>query len=160
MADQQDVHELVAMLVADPVNPPDLTVLNGYIGPSTVDKCVRLYRSSAMNIWLDIPEDQIKGRSTIGPTPTSPWGENIIWMRREDARNLDENTSVVGASRDVSAHSEAAGGTRPGTASGTVVNIYLGAGGAVSTRPAPDGGGRPIGGGGVTGPAQLFPPRW
>jgi hypothetical protein len=94
MTDQHDVNALVAMLVLDAAHPPDLAVLNGYIGPSTVDGCVRLYRSSAMNIWLDIPEDQIKGRSTIGPNSTSPGVEDIIWVSRVDARRLRENTST------------------------------------------------------------------
>jgi hypothetical protein len=94
MTDQQDVNALVAMLVEDPANPPDLAVLNGYIGPSTVDGCVRLYRSSAMNIWVDIPEDQIKGRSTIGPNSMDPFVVDIIWMSREDSGRLRENTST------------------------------------------------------------------
>jgi hypothetical protein len=94
MTDQQDVNALVAMLVPDAAHPPDLAVLNGYIGPSTVDGCVRLYRSSAMNIWLDIPKDQIKGRSTIGPNSKSPGVEDIIWMRRVDAVRLRENRST------------------------------------------------------------------
>ena len=96
MADQQDMHPLVALLVDNPANPPNLAVLNGYIGPSTDDNNIRLYRSSAMNYWLDIPEDQIKRRSTIGPHPASPWGENIIWMDQGDAAALQEQTSSTG----------------------------------------------------------------
>jgi hypothetical protein len=94
MADQQDVNPLVAMLVKNPEDPPDLIVLNGYIGPSPDDNSIRLWTSADMSLFVDIPTDLIKGRSTIGPDSRRPFVEDIIWIGREDALLLSE-TPVV-----------------------------------------------------------------
>jgi len=151
----EKVPEFVARLVEDPAKPPDLTLLNGYLGSSGDDNVVRIYRSSLLNAWLDIPIEQIKFRMTIEPNPTSPLGEHLVWMLREQADDLELHTSVVGASRPTP-RPQLAGQPRPGTASGTVVNINLGEGGAVSTRPASNDD-PAIGGGHKKGVIQLYP---
>ena len=151
MAD--DMHELVAKLVADPAAPPDLTLLNGYLGRSTDDACIRLYRSPTLNVWQDIPTDQIKHRLTIDPNPSCPLGELLVWMSREDARNLKVGTSVAGASRPV----QGAGQTRPGGSPGSVVTINIDGGGRPSSPSGEGNGGNS--GGGYGGTVVLYPPK-
>lgn len=148
----ENVPEFVATLVEDPAKPPDLTMLNGYLGPSGDDDVVRIYRSVELNEWLDIPQSQIKFRMTIEPNPTCPLGEHLVWMLREQADDLDvHHPAVVGGSR-ATPHPELAGQPRPGTASGTVLNINLGGGGN-DGRPIPS----PVGGGRDKGPKRLYP---
>jgi hypothetical protein len=151
----ENVSEFVARLVEDPAKPPDLTLLNGYLGSSGDDNVVRIYRSVELNAWFDIPIEQIRFRMTLEPYATCPLGEHLVWMLREQADDLELHTSVVGASQPTP-HPQLAGQPRPGTASGTVVNINLGGGGAVSTGPESDDG-PPAGGGHHHGPTQLYP---
>ena len=95
MAEPQ-VNELVQALNVDPNNPPDLTVLNGFFGPSVDEANIRLYRSVLMNVWQDIPRDQIMHIDKIEGSPETPFREDVVWMDRRDARALDPQTSRPG----------------------------------------------------------------
>jgi len=95
MADPQ-VNELVKALGFDPKEPPDLTLLNGFFGPSVDEANIRLYRSVLMNVWQDIPRNQIIHIDKIERSPETPFGEDVVWMLRRDARALDPQTSRPG----------------------------------------------------------------
>jgi hypothetical protein len=101
MPDPQ-ANELVQALNVDPTNPPDLTVLNGFFGPSVDEAHIRMYRNVFMNVWQDIPRDQIMHIDKIERGPASPFGEDVVWMLRRDARALDAQTSKPGANVVVS----------------------------------------------------------
>jgi len=94
MVDPQ-VNELVQALGFDPKEPPELTLLNGFFGPSVDEKAnIRLYRSVLMNVWQDIPRDQIIHIDKIERSPETPFGEDVVWMLRRDARALDPQMVV------------------------------------------------------------------
>jgi len=46
---------LLAILVPDPVNPPDLIVLTGFLGNSPNAGHKRLYVDADLRVWHDIP---------------------------------------------------------------------------------------------------------
>ena len=158
------VQDFVSTLVEDPADPPVLMLLNGYVGTSDDETRIRVYRSPDLSSWVDIPKEKIKFIKHVEPYGTSPLAEDLVWILREDARELIEDTAVSGASTSTPIRPTVTGGSpRPGTPSGTVVNINLGAGGKVSTassaRDDEDDQDDTFGGGGVTGVRRLYPPR-
>lgn len=92
MLDRQD---LVKRLVPDPANPRDLTMINGFVGESSVDNCTRLYRNLQLTIWQDIPDDQIVLHDSILPGAGFPYGEDLIWMQTGDAFALQLNMARI-----------------------------------------------------------------
>jgi hypothetical protein len=146
MTPQRYVHPLVQALVKNLAEPPDLTLINGYIGPSGDDANVRLYRNLRMNVWLDIPRDKIVHTDHVPPGSTSPWGEDVIWMHRRDARRLSVGTS---APKDIAATSEP----------GPVVRIDVFGAEAAAARPQPPDDDIDLGGGGNIGYSQQWPPK-
>jgi hypothetical protein len=159
MTPQRYVHPLVQALVKNLAEPPDLTLINGYIGPSGDDANVRLYRNLRMNVWLDIPRDKIVHTDHVPPGSTSPWGEDVIWMHRRDARRLSVGTS---APKDIAATSErepARTGRRPAAEPGPVVRIDVFGAEAAAARPQPPDDDIDLGGGGNIGYSQQWPPK-
>jgi len=93
MPDPQE-NKLVQALKVDPNNPPDLAVLNGFFGRSVDKANIRLYRSVLMDVWQDIPRNQIIHFDKIERGPETPFGEDIVWMLDQDARALDPQMVV------------------------------------------------------------------
>jgi hypothetical protein len=161
MADYE-FHELVTALVDDPESPPNLAMINGCLGRSSTEDCVRLYRNLMLNIWQDIPVDQIKLHRRIDPNPMSPWGEDVIWLLRSDARRLEVQSSVPGASKPVSdaaLASAPAPVARSAAGSGVVVNVNMCDGGQPTSggRPSGGSGDGTLGNGYGTGAGSLWP---
>jgi|tagenome__1003787_1003787.scaffolds.fasta_scaffold18207739_1 hypothetical protein len=111
MTDRLNVNPLVAMLLGDSTNQPDLVILNGYIGPSPDVNCISLYTSTDLHSKVEVRKDQIKGWYQIGPDSYSgsPLPSDMLWIRREDALQLRE-TSV----RATGAQPPSPGPTGPG----------------------------------------------
>ena len=59
MIDKLNVNPLVAMLLGDPADRPDLVMLNGYIGPSPDANCVCLFTNADLSRFVEIRKDQI-----------------------------------------------------------------------------------------------------
>src|SRR2546427_304265 len=74
-----DEHALVKALVPDPSQgPPNATVLQGFLGKSPTNGVWRLYLSSALDEYVEIPEEDIlhtqelpDGQGTLVWVPTS-----------------------------------------------------------------------------------------
>ena len=71
-------------LVSDPKNPPELTLLQGWLGASSEDRCRRLYLDPALAQSIEIPEDAIVHTLEI-PATTSPLGGHWVWVKADAA---------------------------------------------------------------------------
>lgn len=56
---KDDTKSLADRLVSDPRNPPDLSMLQGWLGASSEDKHRRLYLDPELSQSLEIPDDAI-----------------------------------------------------------------------------------------------------
>ena len=71
-------------LVPDPKNPPELTLLQGWLGASSEDKHRRLYLDAELSNSLEIPEDAILRTQEL-PATHSPLGGVWVWVRADAA---------------------------------------------------------------------------
>src|SRR5215510_3751435 len=71
-------------LAPDPKNPPDLTLLQGWLGASSEDKHRRLYLDPELSNSVEIPEDAIVHTQDI-PADSSPLGGQWVWIKAEAA---------------------------------------------------------------------------
>ena len=71
-------------LAADPKNPPDLTLLQGWLGASSEAGHRRLYLDPELCNSLEIPEDAIVHTQEI-PRDTNPLGGDWVWVKAEAA---------------------------------------------------------------------------
>jgi len=69
-------------LVPDPKNPPDLTLLQGWLGASSEDRHRRLYLDPELTNSLEIPEDAIVHTQDI-PRDTNPLGGDWVWVKAD-----------------------------------------------------------------------------
>jgi hypothetical protein len=69
-------------LVPDPKNPPDLTLLQGWLGTSAEEKHRRLYLDAELSNSLEIPEDAIVHTQPI-PPDVNPLGGDWVWVKAE-----------------------------------------------------------------------------
>jgi hypothetical protein len=144
------VHPLAAALVTDPANPPDLIPIKGYVGPVDDENVTRLFRDDGMNLFVDVRAEHVVYRDRLPISASSPWGEDVIWVARENVDNLrEESTSLAAGADDATDNRTAA----PGNATGTVFNINVGGNGVPTTGGEA---GKGIGGGGRKGPRLKF----
>jgi hypothetical protein len=71
-------------LVPDPKNPPELSMLQGWLGASSEDKHRRLYLDPELSQSLEIPEDAIVHTQDI-PAAVSPLGGTWVWVKVDAA---------------------------------------------------------------------------
>jgi hypothetical protein len=71
-------------LVSDPKNPPELTLLQGWLGASSEDKHRRLYLDAELSNSLEIPEDAILRTQEV-PADHNPLGGVWVWARADAA---------------------------------------------------------------------------
>jgi hypothetical protein len=71
-------------LVTDPKNPPELTMLQGWLGASSEDKHRRLYLDPELSQSLEIPEDAIVHTQDI-PREVNPLGGSWVWTKADAA---------------------------------------------------------------------------
>ncbi|HWW61592.1 MAG TPA: hypothetical protein VN181_09505 [Thermoanaerobaculia bacterium] len=68
-------------IVSDAKNPPEVRVLEGWLGTSSEDGFVRLYTNFELSAWLDIPKDAVLHTEDV---PDSlPAGAVLIWVRAD-----------------------------------------------------------------------------
>ena len=73
--------DLMARLVPDPSNVPDVKALVGWLGDSTREGHVRLYLSPDLDEYLDVPEEAVRHREDTGDQG-STLGATAIWVQR------------------------------------------------------------------------------
>ena len=71
-------------LAPDPKNPPDLTLLQGWLGASSEDGHRRLYLDPELSNSLEIPEDAIVHTQEI-PRDQNPLGGEWVWIKADAA---------------------------------------------------------------------------
>jgi hypothetical protein len=59
MAPDLQPDELIEALVSETGEPPRIVGLDGFVGRSTLDGHVRLYRDASVSYWIDIEEEAI-----------------------------------------------------------------------------------------------------
>jgi hypothetical protein len=75
---------LPGRLAPDPKNPPDLTLLQGWLGASSEAKHRRLYLDPELSNSLEIPEDAIVHTQEI-PRDANPLGGEWVWIKADAA---------------------------------------------------------------------------
>src|SRR5690349_8321150 len=81
---KDDGRSLADRLVADPKNPPDLSMLQGWLGASSEEKHRRLYLDPELSQSLEIPEDAIVHTQDI-PADVNPLGGTWVWVKADAA---------------------------------------------------------------------------
>src|SRR5688572_21263628 len=81
---RDDTKSLADRLVSDPKNPPDLTMLQGWLGASSEDKHRRLYLDPELSQSLEIPNDAIVHTQDI-PPDVNPLGGSWVWVKADAA---------------------------------------------------------------------------
>ena len=81
---KDDAKPLADRLVPDPKNPPDLSMLQGWLGASAEDKHRRLYLDPELSQSLEIPEDAIVHTQDI-PVEVNPLGGSWVWVKADAA---------------------------------------------------------------------------
>jgi hypothetical protein len=74
--------ELTERLVSDPSQPPDSTVLTGFLGESSLDGHRRLYLDATLKSYVDIPEEDIVHRTQTGAEESPLGPSSTLWVRR------------------------------------------------------------------------------
>src|SRR6266851_5788027 len=80
--DRGDEAEFVRQLVTDPKNVPDVMPLYGYPGASSEENHDRLYLSSDLSNYVEVPRDAILHRSAV-PREQDASGAVVIWVKRD-----------------------------------------------------------------------------
>src|SRR5687767_13365629 len=73
--------DFVARLVRDPSRPPQLQLLSGYLGASSVEGHVRLYTDVELGGYVEIPADAIRHTQEL-PRGRAPLGVSLVWVER------------------------------------------------------------------------------
>jgi len=73
---------LVEHLVADPSRIPDVTVLTGFLGPTSQPGHHRLYTNLQLDQFYEIADEDILHTEQRDPGRSSPAG-TTVWVRRE-----------------------------------------------------------------------------
>src|SRR5262249_2874268 len=71
-------------LAPDPKNPPDLTLLQGWLGASSEDRHRRLYLDPELSNSLEIPAEAIVHTQEI-PRDGNPLGGEWVWIKADAA---------------------------------------------------------------------------
>jgi hypothetical protein len=81
---RDDTKSLADRLVSDPKNPPDLSMLQGWLGASSEEKHRRLYLDPELSQSLEIPNDAIVHTQDI-PAEVNPLGGSWVWVKADAA---------------------------------------------------------------------------
>lgn len=73
--------DFVAQVVDDPTAPPQVLLLSGFPGESSVEGHARLYLDPELARWLEIPNDAILHSQEV-PPHLSPFGGSYLWVDR------------------------------------------------------------------------------
>ena len=81
---KDDARSLPDRLVPDPKNPPELSLLQGWLGASSEDRHRRLYLDPELSQSLEIPEDAIVSTQEL-PRESNPLGGSLVWVKADAA---------------------------------------------------------------------------
>jgi hypothetical protein len=76
------VEGFVSRLVGDPANPPEVAVLTGYPGASSLEGHIRVYLRVDLGEYVDIPADAVLHRLDV-PAAQDPLGPVYLWIKRD-----------------------------------------------------------------------------
>ncbi|MBF0194163.1 MAG: hypothetical protein HQL71_06370 [Magnetococcales bacterium] len=79
---KKDSKDFVAGVVTDPNNPPNVMLLVGYPGQSSLEKHLRIYMNLELSDHIDIPEDDIIFKKEI-TSPENPFAPTYFWVNRD-----------------------------------------------------------------------------
>jgi hypothetical protein len=74
--------DFVGRIVQDPNEPPNVTLLSGYLGSSSEEGHVRLYLDEELSRYVEIPEKAIRHTQEL-PPEQSPLGGSLVWIDRD-----------------------------------------------------------------------------
>ena len=74
--------DFVGRIVKDPNEPPNATLLSGYLGSSSEEAHVRLYLDEGLSRYVEIPEKAILHTQEL-PPEQSPLGGSLVWIDRK-----------------------------------------------------------------------------
>ena len=72
----------VGRIVKDPASPPDLRVLTGYIGQSSIKDHIRVYLDLALRRYIDVPQHEIV-QVDESLTKSNPLAKTILWINAQ-----------------------------------------------------------------------------
>jgi hypothetical protein len=81
---KDDAKSLPDRLVSDPKSPPELSLLQGWLGASSEDRHRRLYLDPELSQSLEIPEDAIVSTQDM-PRESNPLGGSWVWVKADAA---------------------------------------------------------------------------
>jgi len=117
MADEKKslkADKLIQKLVSDPANPPDVTVIKGFLGESHRPGYWRLYLSPDLKSYVEIAESDILHSQEVSENQ-SALGGTLLWVKKgaslEHTRTVSKQVQAEFLSGDVAASVTAARGS-------------------------------------------------
>jgi hypothetical protein len=117
MADEKKslkADKLIQKLVSDPANPPDVTVIKGFLGESHRPGYWRLYLSPDLKSYVEIVESDILHSQEVSENQ-SALGGTLLWVKKgaslEHTRTVSKQVQAEFLSGDVAASATAARGS-------------------------------------------------
>lgn len=71
--------DFVDRVVTDPSRPPNVTLLQGFVGSAEDEDHVRVYADAALTTWVDVPADAVRHVQKL-PPEHSPLGGSVLWV--------------------------------------------------------------------------------
>ncbi len=117
MADEKKplkADKLIQKLVTDPANPPDVTVIKGFLGESHRPGYWRLYLSPDLKSYVEIAKSDILHSQEVSENQ-SALGGTLLWVKKgaslEHTRTVSKQVQAEFLSGDVAASATAARGS-------------------------------------------------
>lgn len=76
------IDSFVSKIVKDPKNPPEVTMLKGYLGNSSLQGYIRLYFDADLQNYVDIPDKKIVYTQKCSKNDSSLSG-NYVWIYQD-----------------------------------------------------------------------------
>lgn len=71
------------VLIQDPDNIPDMILLNGFEGKSSLDGYTRLYLNAVLSEFYEIPQDAILHAADIPVSHANPLSSRFLWVKAD-----------------------------------------------------------------------------
>lgn len=84
----------VDQLISDPGNIPEMILLNGFEGKSSLDGHIRLYLNAVLNEYYEIPQDAVLHSVAAHASPANPLATTYLWLKR-DAELIRKGKSIA-----------------------------------------------------------------
>lgn len=78
-----DSNNFVSVLAKDPNKIPDMILLNGFEGKSSLEGYTRLYLNAVLNEYYEIPSAAVLHSAEAGSSTANPLATKYVWIKSD-----------------------------------------------------------------------------